>query len=77
MIDEEVQRVIENCYAKAEEILKAHMDQLKTVAEYLIINEKVNGDKFEELMSGASAAPVVPEVVQNTVQPEGENTENA
>lgn len=77
MIDEEVQRVIENCYAKAEEILKAHMDQLKTVAEYLIINEKVNGDKFEELMSGASAAPVVPEAVQNTVQPEGENTENA
>ncbi len=57
MIDEEVQRVIENCYQKSEEILKEHMDQLSTVAEYLIVNEKMNGDTFESLMNGSKIWP--------------------
>ncbi len=50
MIDDEIQRMVDNCYQKAETILKEHMDQLSKVAEYLIVNEKVNGDLFEKLM---------------------------
>lgn len=56
MIDDEIQRMVENCYQKAESILKEHMDQLSTIAEYLIVNEKINGDKFDELMKADSVS---------------------
>ncbi len=55
MIDDEIQRMVDNCYQKAETILSEHMDQLSKIAEYLIVNEKVNGDLFEKLMKECEA----------------------
>ena len=51
-IDAEIRTFVEEGYAKAEEILTQHMDQLHRVAQYLIANEKVDGAGFEALMRG-------------------------
>lgn len=50
-IDDEVNRIIKNAYARCEEILRTHIEKLHVVAQYLIANEKVKGDKFKELMA--------------------------
>ena len=50
LIDEEVKKLIEKAYKECEEILTAHRDQLVRLSEYLIENEKIDGDDFEKLM---------------------------
>ena len=51
-IDAEIRNFVEQGYAKAEEILRSHMDQLHRVAQYLIKYEKIDGSDFEKLMQG-------------------------
>lgn len=52
LIDEEVKRLVNEAYDKCEKILMDNMDQLKELAEYLLVHEKIDGDKFEQLMKG-------------------------
>lgn len=52
LIDEEVKRIINEAYDRCEKILNDNMDQLNELAEYLLIHEKIDGDKFEQLMKG-------------------------
>ncbi len=49
-IDTEIRTIIDKCYNKAEEILKEHSGDLHKVAQYLIENEKMDGETFEKLM---------------------------
>lgn len=51
-IDREIRKIIDSAYEKSHEILSTHMDQLKTVAEYLIQKETIDGKVFKELMTG-------------------------
>ncbi|MGN1133625.1 MAG: ATP-dependent zinc metalloprotease FtsH, partial [Oscillospiraceae bacterium] len=51
-IDSEIRNIIEDAFVKAEDILTTHMDKLHTVAKYLMIYEKVDGETFEKLMTG-------------------------
>lgn len=51
-IDQEIRKIIDSAYEKSHEILSTHMDQLKTVAEYLIQKETIDGKVFKELMAG-------------------------
>lgn len=51
-IDQEIRKIIDSAYEKSHEILSTHMDQLKTVAEYLIQKETIDGKVFKELMTG-------------------------
>ncbi|MDR0821802.1 MAG: ATP-dependent zinc metalloprotease FtsH [Oscillospiraceae bacterium] len=51
-IDSEIRLLIETSYTKAEDILKANVDKLHIVAEYLLKNEKISGDDFDKLMNG-------------------------
>ena len=55
-IDEEIRRVILRAYEQCETILKAHMEQLTAVAEYLIRNETMDGETFEKLFNGEEVA---------------------
>ena len=55
-IDKEIRDLIEGCFEDAEKILREHIDKLHTVAKYLFMNEKIDGDQFEELMEGTSIA---------------------
>ncbi|MBD5142694.1 MAG: ATP-dependent zinc metalloprotease FtsH [Ruminococcus sp.] len=60
-IDKEIRNFVEQGYAKAEEILRTHIDQLHIVAQYLIQYEKIDGPDFEKLMKGESLEQVTPE----------------
>jgi cell division protease FtsH len=53
-IDKEVHDIMTEAYAKTEELLKAHMDELNRVAEALLEMETLDGDQFEALYSNTS-----------------------
>ena len=48
-IDQEVKRIIEDCYAKAREMIEQHAQVLHKCAELLIEREKISRTEFEEL----------------------------
>ncbi len=51
-IDEEIRKIVSSGYSRCEEILKEHIDKLHELAEYLIANEKIDGNEFLQLMNG-------------------------
>ena len=51
IIDEEMKRIIDSCYAKAIEILKANEDKLNAVAGVLLEKEKITGEEFENIFT--------------------------
>jgi len=51
-IDEEVSAIIHSCLDRACSILNNHRDQLDSVSQHLIENEKMSGEEFERMMSG-------------------------
>ncbi len=52
MIDEEVRSIIDECYAKAETILKDNEDKLHVMADALMLYETIDSDQIDEIMSG-------------------------
>lgn len=50
-IDEEIRRIVRECYIKTEKILKNNMDKLHQLAKTLMEKEKVNGNEFEDIMA--------------------------
>ena len=50
-IDKEVKSIIDDCYKKAEEIIKQHMDVLHSCAALLLEKEKINREEFEALFN--------------------------
>ena len=50
VIDEEIQRIIKECYADAKAILTEHIDKLHFVAEYLLGHETMDSDQFQAAM---------------------------
>ncbi len=77
-IDSEIREIIEDCFLKAEDILKEHTEQLHLVAKYLINFEKLDSETFYKLMDGSLTAEQVDEMISKekaeepAVQP-GEN----
>lgn len=51
-IDQEINRIVKESYARCEEILKANTDKLHILAKYLMKHEKIDGADFEKLMLG-------------------------
>ncbi|MCR4604807.1 MAG: ATP-dependent zinc metalloprotease FtsH [Eubacterium sp.] len=56
IIDREVKRIIDECYAKATKILKENIDLLHKIADLLIEKERIGRDEFEALFDEAQAA---------------------
>lgn len=48
-IDQEVKRIITECYEKATDIIKEHMDVLHACADLLIAKERISREEFEAL----------------------------
>ncbi len=48
-IDEEVKRIIDECYKKAHHLIEEHMDVLHTCANVLIQKEKIGTEEFEAM----------------------------
>ena len=53
VIDEEVKRIVDECYAKAKQIICDHEDVLHSCAALLIEKEKIGQDEFEGLFAEA------------------------
>ena len=52
LIDEEMKAIIDKAYAETQEIIKANMDKLETVAQALLQVETLDGEQFEALYTG-------------------------
>lgn len=50
LIDEEVRRLVENCYQQAKNILNEHNDQLIAIAELLLKKEVIYRDEIEMIL---------------------------
>ena len=57
-IDQEVQDILGSCYRQCEDILKAHMEELRQVSDYLLEHETMSGKEFEAIMNH-TATPAI------------------
>ncbi len=57
-VDEEVKRLLDAAYAKAEEILREHEALLYKVADVLMEREHINGEEFNMLWNGEELPPM-------------------
>ena len=55
VMDEEIRTIIDNAYARAQEILREHQMQLVAVAEYLLAHETMESAVFERIFTGDTA----------------------
>ena len=51
-IDEEVRRIIDECYATSERLLEDNVDKLHVMAEALMLYETIDSDQIEDIMAG-------------------------
>ena len=61
VIDDEVKKIIDDAYAKCEEILVEHMDKLHKIAGILYNEEKIEADRFEALITEPDEVPQLTE----------------
>ncbi len=62
-IDEEVKKIITECYEKAEKMIKENIDVLHRSAELLLEKEKISREEFEALFPGGTSEPIEEEPV--------------
>ena len=51
-IDDEVRKIITNCYSDCLKLIEDNMDKLENVAAVLLEKEKINGEEFENAFNG-------------------------
>lgn len=49
MIDEEVRRIVDSCYQKAQELLKVHEDKLRKIAARLLEKEVLDSEEIKDI----------------------------
>ena len=74
LIDNEVKRILSECYDKCKELLTVHNDKLVLIAETLIKQEKIDRDLFLKLMDENYNPD---EDVETTVETESVETQDA
>ena len=57
MIDNEVRAIIDQCYAKAENILEEHRDKLELMKDALMEYETIDADQIDDIMEGRKPKP--------------------
>jgi cell division protease FtsH len=60
IIDDEVKRLIKECYDRAETILQENMDSLHMLAKALLERETLSGDELHMLLTGQELPPMQP-----------------
>lgn len=53
-VDNEVQRILKECYEKAKTLLQDNMEALGKIASYLIQKETIMGDEFMEILNSVN-----------------------
>ena len=61
LIDQEVKRIIDECYAQAKELIIKHQDVLENCAQLLLQKEKIDREEFEALFAPAPEPDPEPE----------------
>ncbi|MBF8223716.1 ATP-dependent zinc metalloprotease FtsH [Halomonas sp. 328] len=56
-LDKEVRRIIDECYAKAKQILEENRDKLDAMAEALMKYETIDADQLKDIMEGRDPRP--------------------
>ncbi len=56
-IDDEIRRIIDSNYARAEQILKDNMDKLHSMASALMKYETIDADQIDDIMNGKDPRP--------------------
>ena len=75
-IDTEMNSIITGAYKRCEDILTTDIDKLHAVAQYLIEHEKMSGETFKDIMTGAyQPAEQVADTAEETVTESSEETE--
>ncbi|MDY4976523.1 MAG: ATP-dependent zinc metalloprotease FtsH, partial [Clostridia bacterium] len=69
-IDEEVHRIVDDCYQKAIALLEEHMDQLHAVSQALLEREVLDEKEFAAVMEGNQ--PEAEQQPQALEEPSGE-----
>ena len=54
VIDEEVKRIIDECYQKAKAIIMEHEGVLHSCSQLLLVKEKIGQEEFEKLFAGGN-----------------------
>lgn len=54
VIDEEIHKIIDECYTRCTDILNSHRESLTKVAELLLEKEKIEGEEFDALFAADS-----------------------
>ena len=52
-IRDRVKGIINDCYKRADKILRENLDKLHTMADALLKYETINADQIDDIMSGA------------------------
>ena len=60
MIDEEVKKIFDEASARCEEILTEHADELRAIAEYLLVNETMEAEEFNYYFEHGEFMPMPP-----------------
>ena len=74
-IDELVLKIVNDAYARAEQILSENVDKLHEIAKYLIKHEKMGSEDFEAVMNGTYVEPVEVEEPEEETQEPSVNAE--
>ena len=81
-IDQEVQDILGSCYRQCEDILKAHMEELRQVSDYLLEHETMSGKEFEAIMNH-TATPAIsdlsaePDSATESAEPNTPNSDSS
>ena len=81
-IDQEVQDILGSCYRQCENILKAHMEELRQVSDYLLEHETMSGKEFEAIMNH-TATPAIsdlsaePDSATESAEPNTPNSDSS
>ena len=51
VIDEEIKKIVDNAYRRAEQILRDNIDKLHAVAGVLLEKEKIDGEEFDAIFN--------------------------
>lgn len=71
-IDEEVHRIVDDCYQKAIALLEEHMDQLHAVSQALLEREVLDEKEFAAVMEGNQPEEKTEQQPQALEEPSGE-----
>ncbi|MES3007154.1 MAG: ATP-dependent zinc metalloprotease FtsH [Pseudomonadota bacterium] len=57
IIDEEIRRIIDECYSRAKRILEEHREQLELMKDALLEYETIDADQIADIMAGRRPRP--------------------